>query len=151
MSAPTPSRRGLLAGVAALLATASAGLGGLCGPLTSRAQARSLPTARTPHWHKLGAEDLRAMIGERFALERDDGSRIALRLAAVEPVPSGPDRPASLGRAEGAIAVFEGGDSLVEAGHRTYRVAHARMGPTDLFLGPVRRAAGGYHLEAVFN
>ncbi len=143
------TRRGFLTGVSALSAAAS-GVLGLGSAVTSASASVSPGSAG---WVSAGARDLEQFVGHTFTIEMEDGTLTPLNLVDVQATDSGPHRPAGLGRSQGAIMVFDFGanEALVDAGHRTYRVSHAGMGTSDVFLGPVRRHTGGHFLEAVFN
>ncbi|WP_323764549.1 hypothetical protein [Marinovum sp.] len=113
----------------------------------------AVPHAGPFNWHSSGAEELTAHLGRRFRFRAEDGQTAVLKLVAVEPVNSGPHRPADLPRKSGVIAVFDGLDKgpLVDAGSRTYRVSAARIGSADLMATPVRKRDGSDVIEIVLN
>ncbi|KMW57529.1 hypothetical protein AIOL_002494 [Candidatus Rhodobacter oscarellae] len=93
------------------------------------------------------------LIGDRFRINSPDTGELVLKLVGVEPINSGPDRPAHLPRAEGVVAVFDSPDKnpVVECGCGIYRVSHARLGAADLYMGPSPLRRGGHVVEMVLN
>ncbi len=151
------NRRTFVAGQAAL-ATAAALPTAVAASATTETAATAATRARAAacgpaHWHSATAVELRQFIGDRFRVQTRDHGSVVLRLSAVEPIHSGAARPKSLPRSEGVIAVFDSPDMapLVEIGHDTHRVRHARLGQADLFMGPSPRRDGSHVIELILN
>lgn len=154
------SRRAVLAGKAAL-----AGLVALPGVALARTPAgAAAPTAtaaptvtpaalRPPRWHDATAEELAALVGDRFRVSTREHGDLVLKLVAVEGSTSGAARPAHLPRREGVTAVFDSPDAapLVADGDGLHRVWHPRMGAADLYMTAVPRRSGGADIEIVLN
>lgn len=151
------SRRTVLAGKAAL-----AGLAALPGaalarsPVPGDAAATPAPAPgalQPPRWHDATAEELAALVGDRFRISTRDHGDLVLRLKAVEPGRSGPARPGDLARRESVTAVFDSPDAapLVADGDGLHRVWHPRMGAADLYMTSVPRRSGGADIEIVLN
>lgn len=144
----TLSRRAFMATNAALAAAATLPAG------TAAASAGTPPAGGAPlRWTTATAQELSGLVGDRFRVRSAEAGELVLRLVAVEPVNSGPARPADLRRAEGVVAVFDSPDKapLVQCGHATHRVSHPRLGSADLFFGPICRRGGGHVIEMVLN
>lgn len=121
---------------------------------TSMAETVTSATQVGPfNWLTSGAAELEVHIGRRFRFQDENGHSTAMRLIAVEPVNSGPNRPTDLPRAEGVIAVFDGPDaaSLAEAGDRMYRVGALGLGMASVMAGPTPRRDGSNMIEIVLN
>ncbi len=150
-----PTRRTVLAGQAALLAAAAApGAAQALTPVAETAATNAAPTASIlPRWETATAEELKQFIGQRFQVQTAEHGNVVLRLKSVEPVHSGAARPAELARADGVSAIFESPDqeALVALGHQTHKVRHARLGSTDLFMGPVPTRNGDPVIEVLLN
>ncbi|KNG92940.1 DUF6916 family protein [Pseudaestuariivita atlantica] len=148
------TRRTLLAGqaavamIAALPGTVRAGLGGEAATAPQTA-----PVLSAPRWHNVTAVEMEPLVGERFRLHSKVHGDLVLKLTAVDPVNSGPARPAHLPRRAGLTATFEGPDiaPIVDDGYGTYRVSHRRLGTADLHLIATPRRHGGHTLELVLN
>ncbi len=144
------NRRSFLAANAALAATSVV-------PATAATSAASSvttsATAAPLAWHSVTSDALNAFVGDRFRVKTEDGDTLVLRLVAVEPFSSGPDRPVDLPRSEGLIAVFDSPDKacLVDCGHKMHRVSHPNLGSAHLFMGPSQRRNGDHVLEMVLN
>ena len=150
-----PTRRAVVAGPVALAAvatlpTASAAL----TPASETAPAATATiTSGPPRWDTATAEVLEKFVGQRFKVRTAENGSVILRLKSVEPVRSGPARPADLPRAEGVSAIFESPDqdALVQLGHQTHIVRHRQLGTAALFMGPVPTLDGGPVIEVILN
>lgn len=151
------SRRTVLAGKAAL-----AGLAALPGAAlarspvsggTDKALAPASAALQPPRWHDATAEELAALVGDRFRISTRDHGDLVLKLKAIEPGSSGPARPGDLPRRESVTAVFDSPDAapLVADGDGLHRVWHPRMGAADLYMTAVPRRSGGADIEIVLN
>lgn len=150
-----PNRRTVVAGQAALAVAAAlpAGSGAMAATGTP-VPGTAADTTRAPaRWATATAEDLQPFIGQRFRVETAGHGSVVLRLHAVEPVRSGPHRPADLPRAEGVIAVFDSPDkdALAALGHGTHRMRHPRLGNAALYMGPVPSRSQGQLIEVILN
>lgn len=122
-------------------------------------QASMAPVAGVParplaaDWGSAGADELAQFVGDRFRIRTSDGTPLVLELKSVEPVNSGPDRPAGLSRREGVIAVFDSPDKapLVDHGAGVHRIEHLRLGSAQFFMSPVPRRGGGHVIELSLN
>jgi hypothetical protein len=158
MSVLNLTRRTVLAGKAAL-----AGLAALPGAALAHTAADPAPLAsgtaapatalRPPRWHDATAEELAALVGERFRVASPEHGSMVLRLVAVEAGASGPARPADLPRREAVTLVFDGPDAapLVAQGDGLLEVRHPRMGAARLYMTAVPRRRGGSDIEIVLN
>ena len=154
------SRRAVLAGKAALAGLAVLpGAAFARGVVSGQAAAPSggvTPTAAAPlppRWHDATAEELAALVGDRFRFSTMGHGDLVLKLKAVEPGASGPARPGDLSRRESVTAVFDSPDAgpLVADGDGLHRVWHPRMGAADLYMTAVPRRSGGADIEIVLN
>lgn len=151
------SRRAVLAGQAAL-----AGLTALPGAALART-GHATPAAavggaapvvtKAPRWHDATAEELAALVGERFRVSTKAHGDVVLKLVALEPGNSGPARPGDLVRRESVTALFDSPDAgpLVADGDGMHRVWHPRMGAADLYMTAAPRRRGGADIAIVLN
>jgi hypothetical protein len=130
-------RRTLLAG-----AVAAAGAAVAAGPARA---ARIAGLSGNAPLATGGIADWRAAIGKIFVARTEHGA-IALRLAAVDPLPALGARPASLARDHGFAARFEAAAGPLPAGDRTYRLSGAGHAPLDVYFNAKAKA-----LTAIFN
>lgn len=147
-----PTRRGMLAGHAALAGLAALP-GGAALARNANATTDPSPSAAPARWHSATAEELARHVGERFRFSTAEHGEMVLRLVALEPGHSGPARPGDLPRREAVTAVFDSPDMapLVQAGGGVARVSHPRIGVADLYTTATPRRAGGHHIEIVLN
>ncbi|MBI1385544.1 MAG: hypothetical protein GC150_11600 [Rhizobiales bacterium] len=104
-------------------------------------------------WETATASDFAVFVGETFEVRTAAGRIVEARLASVEPVRSGPDRPHWLARSEGLVATFETSDieEFVREGAQTCCIRHTSLGTADLYVGPSPLRSGGHVLELVLN
>jgi hypothetical protein len=149
------SRRTFLASQAAL-----ATLAGLTGAASAATSAPATlddaalgPATGPVRWDTATADQLEQFIGDRFRVRSREHGDFVLRLVEVEPIRSGPHRPAHLRRSEGSVAVFDSpdGPELAAYGDQILRLSHARLGQAELFMGPTPLRNGRQVLEAVLN
>jgi hypothetical protein len=105
------------------------------------AYARGVPEPEAP----LTLAAFRPLQGEVFTLHADDGTELELTLVEVRALAHG--QPGV--RAPFAL-LFRGPGRPVLA-QATFRLAHAVLGPRDVFLVPVAADAGGADYEAIFG
>lgn len=159
MSVPNLTRRAVLAGKAAL-----ATLAALPGAALARTAAdpaipasgtasTAVPALRPPRWHDATAEELAALVGDRFRVASPEHGPMVLRLRAVEAGASGAARPAGLPRREAVTLVFDSPDAapLAAQGDGLLEVRHPRMGAARLYMTAVPRRTGGRDIEIVLN
>ena len=94
----------------------------------------------TDHWTK---STLLTRVGTRFELETG-GPPLELELVEVEGL-------AADDANEGSFSLLfrtPDGRLLPQA---LYRLRHAEVGESDVFLVPIRKEGGGLYMEAVFN
>lgn len=130
-------RRALIAGAAA-----ATGAAALAAPARA---ARIAGIAGRPDLATGGLAEWRAAIGTVFAAESERGT-VALRLAAVEPLPASGARPATLARDHAFAARFVPAIGPLPAGDRAYRLSGGGYAALHVFV-----AARDEGLTAVFN
>lgn len=152
------SRRAVLAGKAALAglavlpAAARARAPGVAGP-AAQAPGGEGAAVLPPRWHDATAEELAALVGQRFRATSPAHGALALKLEALEPGVSGAARPAHLPRREGVVAIFDSPDAgpLIAEGGGHLTLWHRRMGAAELYATAVPRRSGGARIEIVLN
>lgn len=87
------------------------------------------------------------LVGSAFVLTAPNGQTIGVRLASVENPPGarrGPPR-------EQAFSLLFRGERRAGAEQGSYRIAHPRLRPFELFVVPVGRGVHGQTYQAIVN
>lgn len=142
------SRRTFLAANAAVAATAAAAV-----PASQAMACAKGQHSASLSWETVTSDQMASLVGDRFRVSSPEAGELVMQLVAVEPVDSGPDRPADLARSETLIAVFDSPDKapLVACGGQIHRVNHPRLGAADLYFQPSCLRKGGHVLEMVLS
>lgn len=143
-------RNALIAGGGAVVAIGAFTASPLSNPLTAKAR-ELLASQRWTRGFLSLAKGTYAEWGQLVGSTFSVGGGSSLRLAGVRAFASPGDRPYSVSRRTGFLAVFETARGQTMAGDLIYTITHPQYGPFQIFLSASSDPSTPGRMHAVFN